>query len=209
MILRFLFLYLVAFLGFSPLLHSQVDGVGINTTNPRTTLEVAGDANISSDIKINTINDIESDDEVTFLIQTGTDFVRDMDANAGGKAIAYFQEYVLSNMNRDWIAKFDTNIPSADYVVTIISAYFNQELRMTDSSGFLNFSTPYTSASIDLSSGNWIINADYPSAHNATGTGVWVINTLILSKAFSKELTQQTVIMGGAKGGAASTPIID
>lgn len=210
---RDLILYSFVFLGFSIHLHSQVQdfGVGINTTSPRKTLEVAGNANIDGEVRVNVIDEFTQDEEVTFLIQNQTNFVKEIDASGDGLAVAYFQEYILTNMQNgvgDWIQDLDTSIPSSEYVITIISAYYNQELTM-EAADASNFAIPYISAFVK--DGTWHISADYPSAknRNTTEPGKWVINTLILSRAFSKILPTQTFDLSNTSSGAATTPVID
>lgn len=200
--LRWIF-SLLSFYGFSQ--------VGINTTNPRTTLEVAGDTYIDGAIKVNGINHIQDFDEASFLAHTGTQFIKELDAGPGnGHVIAYFQEYRLRNMLGDWVEEFDTKIDSEKYVLTIISAYFNLELEMDDSAKN-NFAIPYAST---FKKGNtWRIVADYPSASKVgREEGVWMINTLIMPKDFSKELPTQAATLSGnntqRQGGAAQNPVI-
>lgn len=201
-----LLLFIGIYFLFSSITYSQT-GVGINTTNPRTTLEVGGDMKVDGDISIKTINRSTSRDEGTFLIQTNESFVKDLQASGEGFAIAYFQEYELRNMNGDWVDYLVTGIPAADYVVTITSAYFNQELTM-DGTASSNFTIPYTSAYVV--DGIWRIRADYPSANKkGASEGVWVITTMILSKTFSKQFPVQSHSIGGGTSGSAETPIIN
>lgn len=183
------------------------EGVGINTTEPRTALEVAGDMYIDGTIKIGEVNRIQNNEAASFLVQTQDNFIEELDASQGdGLVIAYFQEYVLKDMQGDWVKEFNTNIDTSKYVITIISAYFNQELKMT--SEVQNFTIPYASAYEKDST--WRIKADYPSADPRTiAPGKWVISTLILSKNFSKVLGQQNVPMGGGTSGTAGTVIIN
>lgn len=201
------FLIYASFLfGFLPILQAQTDNVGINTTDPRTKLEVGGDMNVNGGIQINELNAVGMADQSVLLGQLGDGLVKELDAGVEGTAIAYFQEYRLRNMNGDWVLDFNTNINSSEYVVTIISAFFSQGLEM--SSNPTNFTIPYISAYID--GGTWHLIADYPSANPVTNAeGVWVIRTLILSKDFSKDFPQQVVDLNGTRNGAASTPVID
>ncbi len=204
--------YSLIFFGFSAFLHAQ-DGVGVNTTTPRTTLEVAGDTHINGAINVNVLNQVSDSDNTAILGQIDTDFIKELNVNAAGTAIAYFQEYDISNMggSGDWIRNLNTNVSSANYVMTIISVYFNKELRMDYAPN--NFVIPYASAFIE--NGTWHITADYASAYpvSSTPVGRWIISTLILSKDFSKQFPQQTVNLSGTnnarRGGAATTPVID
>ncbi len=199
--------YSLIFFGFSAFLHAQ-DGVGINTENPRTTLEVAGDAHISGTIRIDSLNTSKATDTPALLGQDGTGFIKELSTAAAGSAIAYFQEYRFTNMggNGDWIQDLDTSIDAGKYIVTIISVYYNKPLVISSAA---NFTIPYASAFIE--DGTWHITADYASANAASSSpvGEWVVSTLILSNDFSKQFPQQSVPMGGGRSGAAGTAIID
>ena len=159
--------------------------VGINTTEPRTALEIGGDVNIDGNLRVNEINGIIDGQEATFLIQNETDYFKEINAAGDGMAIAYFQEYRISNMDGDWVDALNINIPANKYAVIIISAYFDQGLQMSGGGVENNFSIPFASSYV--SGGTWFIKADYPSAHPST-PGEWVVNTLIITKSFSKEL---------------------
>lgn len=199
--------YTLIFIGFSAFLHAQ-DGVGINTENPRTMLEVAGDTHVAGAIRIDSLNTSKTIDTPALLGQDGTGFVKELNTAAAGSALAYFQEYSFTNIggSGDWIADLDTSIDASKYIVTIISVYYNKPLNINTAA---NFTIPYASAFI--AGGTWHITADYASANAASSTpvGEWVVSTLILSNDFSKQFPQQSVPMGGGRSGAAGTAIID
>ena len=108
-ILRMLF-----FCSFMILCVSSFAQVGINTENPRTTLEVAGSAKTTA-LKVNTIAPLANGQNSTFLIQDSDGAIRTMDAqHPESTALAYLLVYEISNMAGDWIANFDTKIPAAN-----------------------------------------------------------------------------------------------
>lgn len=190
---------------------TAVAQVGINTTTPRTTLEVAGDMNINGNFKINQLDNVQDDNNSSFLTQIPNGSIKELNALEGeGLVIAYFQEYRLKNMDGDWVKEFETNIPASKYVIVIISTYFNQGLQM-ETSQSSNFSIPYCSAYIGGNPGTWKITADYAGAKPVgSAPGEWVISTLILSKEFSKILNPEQVPMNGLRGGVKDgPPIID
>ncbi|MEH6407602.1 MAG: hypothetical protein V7767_09990 [Leeuwenhoekiella sp.] len=179
--------------------------VGIGTTTPRKTLEIAGDMKISESIQIGTINNIYDSDTSTFLIQDDNDDIRSLDvSNPTGAALGYIQEYIIYNPNEDWILNFDTQVSSTDFVLNTISAYYDRELDIGS-----NSSIPYTSAYI--SGGTWHIIADFPSANNVDGSqiGTWTITTLIYSQDFSKQFGSVVIPMAGSTTSSATNPIID
>ncbi|MBZ0326119.1 MAG: hypothetical protein K8F54_00810 [Altibacter sp.] len=185
--------------------------VGINTPNPRTTLEVAGDMNISSDLEITNYNTLSNVDSSTFLIQETDNSIKSLDvSNPTGVALAYIQEYIIEEPNLDWVKDFDTQIDATAYVVIVTSASFNQELDLTNNPGAPdNASLPFASAFI--SGGTWHLVADYPQAASIdeSSIGVWTISTLIFSNDVSKQYGTVDIPMGGTSSGAASSPIIN
>lgn len=185
--------------------------VGVNTTTPRTTLEVAGDMNISSNLEILNYGELTDGDRQTFLIQEADNSIKTLDvSNPTGVALAYIQEYIIEDPNLDWVKDFDTKIDATDYVVIVTSASFNQELDLTNNHGAAdNASLPFASAFIK--SGTWRLVADYPQAANidVSAMGVWTISTLVFSNDVSKQYGTVDIPMAGASSGAAASPIIN
>jgi hypothetical protein len=182
--------------------------VGINTTTPRTTLEVGGSMLISDDLEIGIIKSMDDLDASTFLIQNNTNSLKALDvSNPTGAALGYIQEYVITNPNLDWVLNFDTQVNAHDFDLISISAYFDTELALT---GNLDkFSMPYTAAFVQ--NGTWRIIADFPSAQNmdTNAIGTWIITTLIFSKDLSKQLGVIEVPMNNQTTESALNPIID
>ena len=106
---------LIALLANISIVFSQV---GINTTSPRKTLEVAGDMKISNDIEIGTMDPLLDANVSSFLIQDATNSVKSLDvSNPTGVALAYIQEYYIVNPNLDWVKNFDTGIDASDMLL--------------------------------------------------------------------------------------------
>lgn len=187
-----------------------VSQVGINTINPRTTLEVAGDTNITGEIEIGNVASLTDGEQSTFLIQDTDNSIKSIDvSNPTGAALGYIQEYEIINPNRDWVKEFDTGIDASDYVLIAISACFNQELIISDSHNAPDNATlPYTSTFIK--NGTWRIIADFPVAANtAANIGTWNIQTLIYSNDLSKQFGTVLIPMLGGTTSSAITPILD
>lgn len=182
--------------------------VGINTTNPRTTLEVGGDMLIQESLDIGSIPKLTDSDDATFLKQNPDGTIKAIDvSHPTGAALGYIQEYVIRNANLDWVLNFDTRINANDFDVISISAYYDKELVLSSTTD--NFSLPYTAAFVQ--DGTWRLIADFPSAANRnTGEiGTWTISTLIFSKDLSKQFGVVSIPMYGGQTGSASTPIIN
>ncbi len=182
--------------------------VGINTTEPRKTLEVGGDMLISGDLDIGIINLLNDEDQATFLIQDVENQIKALDvSNPTGAALGYIQEYVITNANLDWVLNFDTQIKAVDFDLISISAYYDTELALTNNLD--KFSMPYTAAFVQ--NGTWRIIADFPSAQNRNTSviGTWTISTLIFSKDLSKQFGVVEIPMNNQTTGSALNSIID
>lgn len=185
--------------------------VGINTTSPRTTLEVAGDMEVSNSVDIGTVFPLKSSDTNTFIVQRNGGYIKSLDvSNPTGAALGYIQEYIITNPNLDWVRDFDTGINANDYVLIVISASFDTELSISSSTNAVdNSSLPYTATFVQ---GNkWHIIADYPMVANLdpSAIGTWTIKTLIFSKDLSKQFGSVEIPMLNASTGSAISPIID
>lgn len=187
----------------------MVAQVGIGTTNARKTLEVAGDAIVSGNVEIGNFNALADTDSSTFLIQESDNSIKSLDvSNPTGAALGYLQEYIIVNMDEDWVRNFDTGIDATEFVVIATSASFDQELDITESNDApLNSSLPYTATFVEA--GTWRIIADYPMAANPAGIGTWTIKTLIFSNDLSKQFGSVAIPMSDGTTGTAASPIIN
>lgn len=186
--------------------------VGINTTEPKKMLDVAGDVTISSSLDIGTFRTLTDEDESTFLVQNPSGPILSLDvSNPTSTALGYVQEYTITNPDLDWVLDFNTNISSNDFDLIVISSYYNKELILSgaNTNGPENTSLPYTATFIKGT--KWHIIADYPVAANldTSEIGTWTITTLIFSKDLSKQFGTLEIPMSNASIGTAETPIID
>ena len=185
--------------------------VGINTDNPRTKLEVAGDMKISNNLDIGTIDVLDQSDTSTFLIQDTDNSIKTLDvSNPTGAALGYEQDYIITNPNLDWIKEFDTGVDANDYVMIVISASYDQEIVMSESPVDVKDKSSAPYASTYVKDDKWHIRADYPkSASIASVTGTWTIQTLIFSSDLSKQFGIINIPMANTSTGSALTPILD
>ena len=151
--------YLLFFISCSPFCLLGQKAVGIGTSNPRVTLEVAGDAITRDGIEIGVIDDMVDADTSTFLVQEdASNKLKTLDvSNPTGTALGYIQEYIIENPNEDWVLNLDTNISATEFVVNTISAYYNRELDIDGYATVPNFSAY-------IQDGTWRLTADFPSA---------------------------------------------
>lgn len=183
--------------------------VGINTENPRKTLEVGGDMNVVQRTTISEVMPLSDTDVATFLIQDTSNAIVTLDPkNPSGAALGYLQEYIIEDPNLDWVRDFDTGISATDFTLVIISAHFNRELALLNGDKD-KFSLPYTSTFI--AGGTWHIISDYPGVSNELDTAnpVWEIQTLIFSKDLTKQFGVISVPMGGNTSNSATSSFID
>ena len=179
--------------------------VGINTTTPRTTLEVAGNTIIDGTINVNNIDVVQNEDVSYLLTQNQGNMIKELNTTQVGNALAYFQEYVLTNVNGDWVRNFNTNVQASKYSMIVISAYFSRELVMNGTPE--NFAIPAVSAFVDGLTPTWRLRADYPSAGTKGEiNGTWTIKTLIITRNITKGIPMD---MDGGTTQQAEAPIID
>jgi hypothetical protein len=203
----FLILLLHAFL---PQNICSQNAVGIGTTTPRTTLEIAGGMIISQKLNLVRKEKMTDIDSSTFLIQNGANEIKTLDvSNPTGAALGYIQKYIITNPQGDWINDFDTQINASEFVLISISAFFDRELVISSAGNALNNgSAPYTAAFIE--NGTWHLIADFPvvSNKNASEIGTWTFTTLIYSQDLSKQFGTVNVSMNNKSTGAALNAVI-
>jgi hypothetical protein len=185
--------------------------VGINTTNPRVTLEIAGDVKVSGNLEITSYKDQEDNESSTFLLQEPTDQIKSIDvSNPTGAALGYIQEYIIVNPNKDWVKDFDTGIDATDFTLVPISSVYDTDLALRNAGNIdENYSLPYCASYVD--GGTWHMIADYPMVANVNNQddGIWKITTLIFSNDLAKQFGTNVIPMNSTTTGSAVTPIID
>ena len=194
------------FFAFTQLINAQV---GIGTTNPRSELDVAGDMfilGLGSGLQV-TIPEVDNNEGFVLLTQTESGFIKDIDLTSNGKAFGYVQEYIISNMDGDWLNELNTNIDANKYRMVILSANFDREVVVPNESFIIQNVSSY------VKNNKWHINADYPAVTTETGNGVWEIITMILPEDMVKEIPSEVVTLEGTnvarRGGEKSgEPII-
>lgn len=140
----------IALMGFN----CAVAQTGINTINPRKTLEVGGDMITDGQIEIGITEPLTNFDS-TFLVQQPDGTVNSINVtNPTAQALAYVQEYIITDTFEDFIDNFNTLVSTADYNVIVISANFSNELSLNRSAALggptisqdQTYSVPYVSS---------------------------------------------------------------
>ncbi|WP_148285333.1 hypothetical protein [Flavobacterium sp. B17] len=170
--------------------------VGIGTSSPSTTLDVNGN------MRIATASSSSSSSNVATLVRDNTTGeIKIASSSTGNTANMTYIKYNLSNVNKDWIGNFNTNIPSSQYTVVIVGSTFNQQALSSAVGGSYN---PLNVAAYD-SSGTWRIYADYNGGDTANN-GTWTIYCLVINNSVIKTLPDVNADLGGTNSGSAPLP---
>jgi len=170
--------------------------VGIGTSSPSTTLDINGN------MRIATASSSSSSSNVATLVRDNTTGeIKIASSSTGNTANMTYIKYNLSNVNKDWIANFNTNIPSSQYTVVIVGSTFNQQALSSAVGGSYN---PLNVAAYD-SSGTWRIYADYNGGDTANN-GTWTIYCLVINNSVIKTLPDVNADLGGTNSGSAPLP---
>lgn len=190
---------------FSVLGNAQV-GLGINTSNPRTDLDVNG-SSYSNNIIAGSINEItaEEKDRYLLLTQSTTDnSIKKIDPRVSGSpGIATIATYKLQNVAGDWVEEFNTRINTTDFAVVILSAYFDRDLTL-GSSGILAM----PSFGVRNIGGFWNLYADYSGMAPASD-GTWTFVCAIYPKTYVKLFEERTKDLGNTSSGTDASPILN
>lgn len=184
---------------------AQVGNVGINTSTPRTKLEVAGTYKTGKIITdTNSIPKIGSTEKDRYLLLAHSDAdntIKKIDptqANAPG--IASIVTYSLTNVQGDWVENFNTKINSNDYSLMVLSAYFDRPLFG------VNIAIP--SYGVKSVNNEWQIYADYSQLSSASN-GVWTIVCAVYPKTYVKIFPEHGPFnLNGTTTGSDSAPIL-
>jgi hypothetical protein len=170
--------------------------VGIGTNSPSTTLDVNGN------MRIATASSSSSSSNVATLVRdNATGEIKIASSSTGNTANMTYIKYNLSNVNKDWISNFNTNIPSTQYTVVIVGSTFNQQALSSANGGSYN---PLNVAAYD-SAGTWRIYADYNGGDTANN-GTWTIYCLVINNSVIKTLPDVNANLGGTNSGSAPLP---
>lgn len=191
--------------------HFRVDGttlnvdavnnrVGIGTSAPARPLHVVGDG-ASSPVRVdNLITQPSTGAYYGLAVNSIGDIFRSPQAAAP----FYYQRYFLNNVYQDWVANFDTKIPTNKYTVVIVGNSFNTLLAVGAGAAGYNYSAP-SNVQAYQQGGTWRIAADYNQATTPDGvSGSWTIYTLIIDNSQVNSKPDLTFSLAGSQNGAAT-----
>lgn len=114
-------------------------------------------------------------------------------------------EYRVNNVQKDWLANFDTKIPTSDYVVIITGLHFNSKNLTSGTTDVDNYNPLNFGAFTQ--GGTWRIMADYNGGSTTDGTnGNWTVKCLVINKSIIQVLPAEVVDLGGLNNGASTAP---
>jgi hypothetical protein len=185
--------------------------VGINTTTPRSSLEVNGDMIAKQLIFPENLDPVTVDIKKSYnlLVQnTVTNNIEILDVrttdNTGIAALVTFE---LIHPNGDWVENFNTQIDATKYALVVLSGYFSENITGASATSAL----PGVGAKVV--DNKWVLNADYPAINSTVtnGTQKWVITCSIFPQSFVKIFPEQTVDMNGSgtNSNSGGTPILN
>ncbi|PWN58170.1 hypothetical protein [Chryseobacterium viscerum] len=171
------------------------DRIGIGTNSPAQKLDVNGK------LRIGTVSSTSASSVSTLVRDNSTGEVMVAGTSTNTKPLNYVK-YVISNVNKDWISDFNTNISSTDYTVVVVGSSFSEQFI---SSLTANTYNPVNVNAVVGTGGSWRLTADYNGGASANN-GTWTIYCLILNNSQVKTLSDVTANLGGANTGSAAAP---
>jgi len=171
------------------------DRIGIGTNSPAQQLDVNGK------VRIGTVSSTSSSSVSTLVRDNSTGEVMVAGTATNNKAFSYVK-YVISNVNKDWISDFNTNISTANYTVVVVGSSFSDPGLTSNVAG-----STYNPVNVNAftSGGTWRLTADFNGGSSSTN-GTWTIYCLILNNSQVKTLSDVTANLGGASTGTGSAP---
>ena len=170
------------------------DRIGIGTNSPAQKLDVNGK------LRIGTVNSTSSSSVSTLVRDDSTGEVMVAGTSNNNKPLNYIK-YVISNVDRDWISNFNTNISTTSYTLVVVGSSFSEQILNSSTAGSYN----PVNVNAFASGGTWRLTADY-SGGGSANNGTWTIYCLVLNNSQVKSLLDVTANLGGTNIGSAPSP---
>ncbi|WDF48505.1 hypothetical protein PQ459_08500 [Chryseobacterium sp. KACC 21268] len=181
-------------------------GIGINTANPRTDLDVNGSFK-SDNIIAGKVDQVGSEEKDRYLLLTqnaSDNSIKRIDPRlSGAPGIATIATYKLTNVGGDWLERFNTRINSNDYALVIMSAYFDRNVSL-GGSGLVAL----PSFGVRSIGGFWNLYADYSGMAPLTD-GTWTFVCAIYPKTYVKLFGERTKNLNNTSSGTDTSPILN
>ena len=170
------------------------DRIGVGTNSPAQKLDVNGK------LRIGTVSSTSSSAVSTLVRDDSTGEVMVAGTSTNTKPFNYVK-YVISNVNKDWISDFNTNISTTNYTVVVVGSSFSEQFLTSTNANTYN----PVNVNAFISGGTWRLTADY-SGGGSTNNGTWTIYCLVLNNSQVKSLSDVTANLGGTTAGSAPAP---
>jgi hypothetical protein len=184
------------------------NNVGIGTITPSQKLDVNGNAKVGSKLYVGQA-DTAPQNGISQLVRDNT--TGEIYAVGNGQQDSKpFNciKYVISNVNGDWIANFDTKLAQSTYTLIIVGSSFSITGMKNDNGVGTGATYNPLNVYAFLSNGTWRLSADYSGGSTADGqNGTWTINCIVVNNSMVTTLPDQTWnLQGSNSGGASSKP---
>ncbi|PKA84137.1 hypothetical protein ATE92_2307 [Ulvibacter sp. MAR_2010_11] len=195
--------------------------VGINTTNPATTLDVVGDVKIDNSLFLENPGDYTQIRDSKLLIKsTGNEILR-YDISQSKYGPINYAQFIFRNTSTNGLRDYNTKIPADDYIVSVQGYYFLEPVSgdtdiMTRSSVDTDNIEGYQIyAYVNPGTGTWFIRGFINNGKFRTRSSGYFIDTpidlflnlIIYRKGFiTKSINSVSVDMGDVATGTAPLP---
>jgi hypothetical protein len=178
-------------------LYSQV---GINTSNPKETLDVEGT------VRIKTLGDYnESAIPLSWDAATGKILRGSTTQQKPFYTITY---NIKPAPNEDWISNWNTNISSSKYTVIMTSASLEKAGSLAAPIKLYDGGAVGPSAYPFISNGTWRLYADFKSTSPVTnGQYEWKIDLLVINNSLVNTLNNISGTISTGSSGSSPNPI--
>ncbi|WP_278380686.1 hypothetical protein [Chryseobacterium arthrosphaerae] len=190
--------------------------VGINTTNPQSTLDVAGETLVESYL-IDTVNSSAGGNY--FLLTRSKDTtpvgkVKMMDIALRNVAPVNAYKVVLTNVNQDEVVSLNTGLETGKYVIAITGATFSSAISAANTSTTPKSFGAYSTEVTPVTSGGktyHAINLSFKGAGTvSSANGTWTLTLNVFERSLVKDwgtFNGSVSAAAGYKGVSSNTPL--
>ncbi|NML59386.1 hypothetical protein [Chryseobacterium cheonjiense] len=121
--------------------------MGLGTSSPANKLDINGDG-INNPVRIrNVLSEAINEQNFNLVLNANGEIKKSQRSSTP----MYFQKYILSNVNADWVENYDTKIPSNKYTLVVVGANFPYTLSAAGG----------TTIEAYILGGTWRLRADF------------------------------------------------